>query len=232
MKIAVCDDCYEDALKIKRLLSGHDVRVFLDMEQILSDIQRGSFSFDLYLIDIYMDDTSSGIELAKSIREYDEEVAICFVSSSDDFYREAYDLYAMQYLVKPVAAEDIQRLVGKVSGSIVKNKEQKLYYQWWGQVGTIPYGNVMYINSREHTLYIHCRDGHVQECKGKLDEMAMQICGEVFFRCHQSFIVNMHHVNRMEGNELILGDESVPISRRYYKETKRRYQEVLFENVD
>ncbi len=98
--------------------------------------------------------------------------------------------------------------------------------------GFIPYSRILYIDSREHTLYIHCQDGSVQACKGKLDDLEIQVCGEVFSRCHQSFIVNMYHVNRLEGCQLLVAGQGIPISRRYFAEVKSRYQEILFEEVD
>lgn len=232
MKIAVCDDCYEDALLLKTFLDGHDVRIYTDAAQLLADAENSHILFDLYLLDIYMDDAMNGIELAKRLRLQDEDAALCFISSSDVFYREAYDVYAMQYLIKPVDAEMLEQLIKRVSRNIVRNKEQSLCYKWRGQAGAIPYGQILYISSREHTLYIHCKDGRVQECKGKLEEMARQVCGEVFFRCHQSFIVNMYQADRWEGNELVVAGRRVPVSRRYYTEVKRRYQEILFEEVD
>ena len=98
-------------------------------------------------------------------------------------------------------------------------------------LSNIPYGKILYISSREHTIYIFCTDGTVQECKGKLNELAMQVCGNTFMRCHQSFLVNMYHIDSLRGMELTVGSEKIPVSRRYYAEVKRRYQEILFEEV-
>ena len=206
MKIAVCDDCMKDALYLKGFLGGHEVRVYSDACNLFADMEDKKERYDLYLLDIYMEGPIDGIELAKKIRIWQEEAAICFVSTSNDFYREAYDLYAIQYLLKPVKEEAVKQLLDKVSKNI--------------------------ISSREHILSICCMDGTVQECKGKLDEMAMQICGDIFMRCHQSFLVNMYHVDSLIGTDLIVAGQRIPISRRYYAEVKRRYQEILFEEVD
>ena len=96
----------------------------------------------------------------------------------------------------------------------------------------IPYGKVRYISSRGHTLSICCTNGNVQESTGKLNDLENQVCGNVFMRCHQSFIVNMYHVESLKGMDLIISGEQIPISRRYYAQIKKRYQEILFEEVD
>lgn len=232
MKVAICDDCREDAMRLKALLSeNHDAVLYSNASQLLESVKKQKKRYDLYLIDIYLD-TISGLELAEQLREEEEDAALCFISSSDAFYREAYDLYAVQYLLKPVKKEDLDGLIKRISQRLHREKEKSLTFRWRGQNGMIPYGKILYVSSREHTVYIHCRDGSVQECSGKLNEIAEQICGDVFSRCHQSFIVNMYHVSSMHGNELLVKGQGVPVSRRYLAQIKRRYQEVLFEEME
>ncbi len=232
MKIAVCDDCMRDALSVKRFLGGHEARVYSDVDSLLADVKNKKMQYDLYLLDIYMEGPVNGIELAKMLVREQEEAVICFISTSNDFYREAYDLYAVQYLLKPVREEDVKQLLERVSKNLVRNREKKLFFQSRGQTGSIPYSRILYISSREHTLSICCTGGIVQECKGRLNELAMQVCGEIFMRCHQSFLVNMYHVDSLSGADLIVAGQRIPVSRRYYTEVKKRYQEILFEEVD
>ena len=232
MKIAVCDDCMRDALSVKRFLGGHEARVYSDVDSLLADVKNKKMRYDLYLLDSYMEGPVNGIELAKMLVRDKEEAAICFISTSNDFYREAYDLYAVQYLLKPVREEDVKQLLERVSKNLVRNREKKLFFQSRGQTGSIPYSRILYISSREHTLSICCTGGIVQECKGRLNELAMQVCGEIFMRCHQSFLVNMYHVDSLSGADLIVAGQRIPVSRRYYTEVKKRYQEILFEEVD
>lgn len=232
MKIAVCDDCREDAARLESFLERHDTRLYYDAAQLLADVEEHNIHFDLYLLDIYMDDSMGGLELAERIRQRDGEAVLCFISTSDAFYRQAYDLYAVQYLLKPVRREEIERLLERIDQRKKRETDQRLGYRWRGQAGFIPYDRILFIDSREHTLFIHCEDGAVQECKGKLNDLEIQVCGEVFSRCHQSFIVNMYHVDRLDGNELLVAGHSLPVSRRYYAAIKSRYQEILFEEVD
>ena len=160
---------------------------------------------------------------------------ICFISTSDDFYREAYDLYAVQYLIKPVQRESVEKLLQKVQKNIAGrsgSKEKNFIYSWWGKTGAIPYGKIRYISSRGHVLSIYCTDGRIQESTGKLNDLEQQICGDTFLRCHQSFIVNIYHAEGMGGSELIVAGERIPVSRRYYAEVKKRYQKMLFEGMD
>lgn len=232
MQIAVCDDCMEDALFLKNFMESHEVSVYSDADSLLADIENKMIRYDLYLLDIFMEDSMNGIELAERLRNVQEEAVICFISTSDDFYREAYDLYAVQYLIKPVQEESLKKLLRKVQKNFARDSEKTLIYSWWGKNGAIPYRKIRYISSRGHTLSIYCTDGKIQESTGKLSELALQVCGNTFMRCHQSFLVNMYHVDSLRGMELMVAGEQIPISRRYYAEVKKRYQEILFEEVD
>lgn len=232
MRIAVCDDCREDAEQLKSFLPIHNVRTYGNGRKLLEDVEKHGIHYDLYLLDIFLEDTLDGIELARRIRAQDSEAVFCFVSTSDAFYRDAYDLYAMQYLIKPVQEDEVRQLLERMARRSERERSQRLVYRWRSQSGSIPYDKILFIDSKEHTLFIHCVDGSVQECKGKMDDLELQICGEEFCRCHQSFIANLYHVDRLNGNLLILGDDAIPISRRYYAKVKSRYQEILFEVVD
>ena len=115
MKIAICDESMADALLLREFLAGNEVVMYNDAGSLLSDIENHYIEYDLYFLDIYMEKSMNGIELAKQITGIKEEAIICFVSSSDRFYREAYDLFAVQYLLKPVQENDVKRLLDKVS---------------------------------------------------------------------------------------------------------------------
>lgn len=232
MQIAVCDDCMDDVLSLKKFLEGHEVSVYSDADSLLADIDNKRIQYDLYLLDIYMEESMNGLELARRLRKVQEEALICFISTSDDFYREAYDLYAVQYLIKPVKEESLKNLLRKVQKILDREGEKKLIYSWWGKNGLIPYGKIRYISSRGHTLYIYCTDGKIQESTGKLNDLEHQVCDDILIRCHQSFIVNMYHVEGLSGTNLIVAGEQIPVSRRYYDKVKKRYREILFEEVE
>ena len=231
MRIAICDDCREDVLAIKKFLYGHEVRLYYDAESLISDMEQSGVYYDLYLLDIYIEDSMNGIELAEKLRSIDEEAVICFISTSDGFYREAYDLYAVQYLIKPITEEAMRLLLDRVTKNFIRDKEKTLKYSWRRSAGAIPYGKILYISSKEHILFIHCKDGRVQESIGKLNDLECKLDGNVFMRCHQSFLVNIYHVEKLSGSDLTVGEERIPVSRRYYAEVKKRYQEMLFEEV-
>ncbi len=231
MHIAICDDCREDAMYIGSFLSKHACDVFSSPSELLSSHNVTEKRYDLYFLDIYMGDTAEGISLAKKIREIDADSAICFVSTSDEFYRDAYDIQDVNYLLKPVSASAVAALIERVERRQVKSVQQSFRFKWNGQMVSIPYGNILYINSNDHVLDIYLKDGHIRHCNAKLDDVEALLDGTVFFRCHQSFLVNLYMVDCQSGSDFAVGRKLIPISRRYLADAKRRYQEILFEEV-
>ncbi len=232
MYIAICDDSREDALRLSSMLGSHSFDVFSTPDALLKKIEQTDICYDLYLLDIYMGDSALGINLAKKLREKDNDASICFVSSSDAFYREAYDIQDVNYLLKPVTEENISSLIQRLERRQTKNRQQNLVYKWNGKMVSVPYSKILYINSNDHILDIHLRDGGVYHCSLKLDDAETLLDSNMFFRCHQSFIVNLYCVDRLSGTDFMLGDKPISISRRYLAEAKRRYHEILFEGVD
>lgn len=226
MKIAICDNSIVDGQYLQILLEDYPTELYSSAVELLLDVE-GGLTYDLYLLDIYLD-SMNGIELARRLRKQDGEAVICFISSSDEFYREAYDLYAIQYLLKPVKKETLLELIERVQNQRPKSAEMSLRFKWRGKMGSIPYNKILFVSSQEHKLFIYCLDGTVQECIGKMSEMAEQIRGDTFLRVHQSYLVNMNFVDSLNGSEITVADHNIPISRRYAAEVKKRFQKRLF----
>ncbi len=210
MRIAICDDCFKDACSMQAFLTEQEVKIYTDTRTLLEDIEEDNIQYDLYLLDIYIDFNMNGIGLAERIRVNDDEATICFVSVS----------------------EELEQLIEKVQKNIAKQKEQRFSFKYRGWVGSIPYRNILYISSRGHNIFIYCIDGTVKECIGKLNDIASQVSETIFRRCHQSFLVNMYHVDHLKGKELTVAGHKIPVSRRYYVEVKNWYYEILFDKSD
>lgn len=230
MLVAICDDDQADARRLLSMVAGaHNAALFPSAETLLLELEEVGRRFDLYLVDIFLTGMD-GLELARRIRALDDNAVICFVSTSDDFYREAFDLYAFQYLIKPVSHEDFQELLDRVSQRLSQDRERTLTLTRRGKSITIPYGRILYITSRGHTIYIQCKDGCTEQCTGRVNDFAAQLSDDVFVRCHQSYIVNLYNVEALEGDDFLCQGQRVPISRRY-ADVKAKYRALLFEEM-
>lgn len=231
MRIAICDDNRADMQRLTAMLDGsHTAARFPSAEALLIEMEDAGAHFDLYLLDIFMTGMD-GVELARRIRALDSDALICFVSTSQDFYREAYDLYAFQYLLKPVGQQAFQELLRRAAERLARDRERTVKLVWNRKYLSLPYSCILFITSRGHNLFIQCKDGTVEQHTGRLEELSEQLDSDVFVRCHQSYIINLYNVDAMGRDEFISGGQRVPISRRYMG-VKEQYRALLFEEME
>ncbi len=231
MRIAICDDCKEDATYLAGLLSDHKCFTYTAPRQLLLAAEYVSDGFDLYLLDICMGN-DSGITLADKIRQKYEDAPICFVSSSEDYYREAYDLMDVNYLLKPVSEQALSKLLERVRRNQAMDKSKRFSFKYGSSAVTVPYSSILFLSSSGHTVSLVGKDGREWTFKAKLSDVEAQLDADIFVRCHQSFLVNIYHLDHVDGNDLVIGDHRIPISRRYYADLRKRYLAMLFEEVE
>ena len=106
LKIAFCDDDLEILKELGILLDKYKKErdedltytVFQSPLELLAAIEKG-FSFDISFLDILMPG-ENGIETAKEIRQYDNNMKIIFLTSSPEFAVQSYTVGAYFYQVK------------------------------------------------------------------------------------------------------------------------------------
>lgn len=70
---------------------------------------------DVVFLDIILTGMN-GIELAKHLKEYQPNLKIVFVTSNDEFAIDAFKLNALDYVLKPVKLERLQKTVSRIYG--------------------------------------------------------------------------------------------------------------------
>lgn len=230
LKIAVCDDFEADRQLLISLIKAEHITYectsYNSGEALLWDF-KDSAQFDIIFLDIFMKDIN-GVETAKRIRAVDENALIIFVSSSDDFYREAYDLYAFNYLIKPLTKDKLLEVLNRAAAYLNKDANQVVRFSFDNSLHTITCTHILYINSDKHIVYFHLTNGKTLKSYGKIDDFITQLSAKVFLRCHQSYIVNLKHVTSMTLSEFILGDLRIPISRKYSSQAREQYRVHMF----
>lgn len=234
VSIAVCEDNNIDMERLRGLLYNMNstcrnltVAEYSCAEELLRDIETEQKQFDIFLLDIYLGEIS-GIEAARRIRAENENALLIFISSSEDFYREAFDVYAFYYLIKPVSEDNAAEVLEKAVKSVEQGREEILKITYKGKCSLLKYSDIAFISSMNHNLQYHMRDGGKYISYGKLDEAAEQIKSELFVRCHKSFIVNLACVRELTPEGFHLENDIVPISRTYSAAAREQYRRRLF----
>jgi len=230
IRIAVCEDKEEDMAHIRSVLCQTripcDFTEYTSTEPLLFDIETNQKQFDIFLLDIYLPGRN-GVEAARCIRAANQDAVLIFLSTSEEFYREAFDLYAFHYLIKPVSPDSLTEVLQKAA-DMISAPEETLQITFRGQNTILRHADIMYISSSNHALRFHMRDGQEYTSYGRLDELEGQLASELFVRCHKSFIANLLYVNRLTREGFYMDDTLIPISRSYAAGAKKSYHRRLF----
>lgn len=231
IRIAVCEDNIKDLAHLIHILGQTDILCditeYEDAESLLHDVETHAKIFDLFLLDIYLPGMT-GVEAARRIRTQNRNALLVFLTTSEDFYREAFDLYAFQYLVKPIQQDSISEVLQKVS-DIINSPEETLRISFNGQDTILRQSDISYVSSSNHILLFHMQDGTKYTSYGKLDEMQPRLTEHCFVRCHKSFIINIRHVTKLTKEGFYIEDTLIPISRTYAANARENYKKLLFD---
>lgn len=237
VQIGICDDQKEDIRRLSEALYTYDdsfeILEYEDGESLLEDCLHSKILLDILFLDIYMP-RLNGIQIAGKIRACTKDVKIIFFSSSNEHYPEAYDVFAFNYIIKPLNSERLNRVLDQALMNITMDKErrQQIQFTYKGTNYRIFCKDILYIESRDKIIIFHITDRTTLQCYAKLDEILKQLPEESFIRCHQSFAVNSYHVTEMAENHFRMGADVINISKKYKKVSKDKYFEYLFKHMN
>ena len=94
-----------------------------------------SLKVDVVFLDIEMGDIY-GIEFAEKLLLLQEDLEIVFVTAYSQYAVDAFELNVIDYLLKPISEERLQKSIGRVQNKLAKKKQEKktgnLYIQSFG----------------------------------------------------------------------------------------------------
>lgn len=218
MKIAFCDDeqsqlditgAYTQEWARERNVKV-SIKQFNSAEAFLFEWSSLE-NFNVLFLDIQMGGMS-GIELAKQIRQIDDQLIIVFITGIMDHVFEGYDVKALHYLLKPIKKEDYKACLDQAFEEIQRKNKEILLVPLDGQLRKIAYQDIYYFEIFSHYMEVHTKYG-LFKYKKKISELEEELPSSQFIRCHRSCIVNLLYINSMEKNLLKLDNEDVlPIS--------------------
>ena len=236
IKIAFCDDDVSVLNEINVLLDKYRVERNQDIEyaafnspvELLAEIEKGMRP-DILFLDVIMPG-ENGIDAAKEIRQYDNNVKIIFLTSSAEFAVQSYTVGAYFYQMKPIWAESFFRLMDSVIVECEKSEQSSLILRCKSGITRIELEKLEYCEVIGRTLLFHMENGNVPESVGSLDELCSQLAEYPnFLRPHRSFLINMEYVQNISYRAITMDNlAEIPIPHGKCSEIKNRYLEYVF----
>ena len=221
IRIALVDDDREDLDLLEGLLrryfqahgGEYAVFPFADGEDLL---QGYPGSYDILFLDVEMR-WSNGIDVARAIREKDRDTVILFVSRIAQYAVQGYSVDAMDYLLKPVEYGSFEPKLRRAIGYAQSHRSSKIQINVGGDYRWISTDAIRHVEVYGHSLVYHTAEGELRSA-GAIAAVAEKLEPCHFIQCTRFSLVNLKYVTGIEGNDLILGAEKIPISRRRRKE--------------
>ena len=125
--MAVVDD--EKAIReqictlIEEQQPGSRIESYAAGEELLASGKR----FDIVFLDIQMEGMN-GIEVARNLRKQQGDTILIFITGIKDYVFDALDLYAFQYLLKPIDEGKFAEVLERAVREAVRKKERRALF--------------------------------------------------------------------------------------------------------
>ena len=236
IKIAICDDEANIRAYLSSLIQAQDcpceIVEYASAGDCLADTQK----IDLLFLDIELAPSGSGLDgmaLARKIRERATvtQPVIIFVTGYERYVFDAFDVGAFQYLLKPVNEEKFAQVFARAVEQIAANREnpQKgrvLTLQSANTSKTVPLDSIYYIESSNHKVELHLKDGEFA-CYAKIGDLELELQDQ-FFRIHKGYLVNLSYVAGYSKRSVTLTNgERLLLSKYKYQDFVKAYLHFL-----
>lgn len=157
-----------------------------------------------------------GVATAHRLRELEFEGNLVFLTAFSEYVFKGYDVQALNYLMKPVEYEKIEKCLDLV---FRKLRDDHYIIRNAGAMIQIPYSNIIYFSSANHYTKIMTVDGPLQQFESMRN--IFYHLPRQFYYCHRTVIINLEHVKMLKGRELTMSDHTmVPVSTTYLQEIR------------
>ena len=246
IRAIVVDDELEAREGVARLLSEHsDVRIIKICSNGVEAIEAIRLNeVDLMLLDIQM----PGVDGFDVIRSIDPAKIpwIIFVTAHDQYTLKAFEVHAIDYLLKPFTDERFNNAIDRAKELITQKKdrdqflavteknvagesqvvnsnlEEKMIIKENGKVIFVPHTEVIWIEAFDYYVKVHSK-GQFNTVRTSMKKLESGL-PEVFLRIHKSTIINKNHILSIQsqGNEL-----TVSLSDGTERKVSRSYKNAV-----
>lgn len=214
---------------VAKAASGNEARQYLNEIHV-----------DIIFVDINMP-RENGFQFLETIQR--ENFLIVFITAHDEYALRAFKVNAVNYLLKPVAEEDLKATTNRLEYlHRLKKDHQSLLASYNASINDLlhkinhqapmekiaihhqqgfslyPLSDIVYLEADSNYTILHLSDGQKIVSTKTLSEYEELLSETVFFRIHKSTIINLQHLaeySRTEGDFAILDNRTrLDISRR------------------
>lgn len=222
--------------ELRSLLAEHDaIEVVGEADGVAAAAaQIDALAPDVVFLDIQMPG-ETGFDLFDAV---DRPLKVIFVTAYDQHAIRAFDVNALDYLLKPVHPDRLARAVERLSDDAPPEPPStqaleltdRVCLPDQGRMYFFQVADIVYIAAAGDYTEVHLSSGRMRLALKPLHAWEARLPPEHFVRIHRSTLVNLEHVTdvtrtRSYAYRVHLGDQDEPVtmSRRYAAKVKERF---------
>jgi DNA-binding LytR/AlgR family response regulator len=175
---------------------------------------------DILFLDIKMP-SLSGLEMLKTLQNPPK---VILTTAFSEFGVESYEYGITDYLLKPIPFERFLNAVNKILmpenlDFPKENTERKasdvptfIFFKADKKIHKYHFADILFIEGSGNYVKIHTANERPLMVLDKLTELQEKLPVKQFIRVHKSFIINVSHIQKIEGNMINIKDKVIPIS--------------------
>lgn len=223
MNIAIVDDEKEWRDKAHMLVEKHYKNINVSIDEFdsgISFLERNK-KYDFILVDIEMD-RLNGFETISQYKLFTSECIAIIFTTHMEVSTKGYVVNAFRFVNKVNMAEELEEALASADIRLETNNILKFNQLGAGKIN-IRIKDILYIETEWRNIIVHTLDNNIK-CSGTLTQYERELEPVGFFRCHNSYLVNLDMIKKFDNGAVYFANgKTAYISKRRYAETKRRY---------
>ena len=237
--IALCDDETVELNKTEKILNAYEqehpevdfmIECFESADELIYRIEDKNYAPDLIFMDIFMPgpggvSNSLGMEAAKKLRDMGNRAKLFFLSTSGEYALEAFDVEALQYLLKPITQERVFGVLDRFLESEEEERKKYILLKREGRFAKVAVNDLVYCEAQGKTQCLHFADGRESWQRMTMMELYELLSPyQEFVKIGAAFIVNMEYIDSLGAQDICLtGGRKIYLPRGAYKGLREQY---------
>jgi len=200
------------------------VNSFRDSVEALEYLQNNEI--DMVFLDINMPDLN-GIEFLQALNK---SPMIIFTTAYSEYAVESYDYKAVDYLLKPITLSRFMKAANRAldqfkmqnDGAAVQkqSKADHIIIKSGSESHKVNCDKILYIEGAQNYVFVHTDNQKIMTLM-KMKDIEELLSGNDFIRIHKSYIINYHHLEKIESHQVTIMENKIPIG-TIYRESFRK----------
>jgi DNA-binding LytR/AlgR family response regulator len=231
LRVLVADDEAPAREELAWLLGHHPsvttVRTASSGAEVLKALE--DLDVDALFLDIRMPGLD-GLDVARLLARFKAPPKVVFVTAYDEHAVEAFDLRAVDYLLKPVRAERLAEAVRRVVDAlgagtepVATDDDETIAVELGGVTRFVQRSDVRFVEAQGDYARLHTA-GESHLVRVPLTTLEQQWAAAGFVRIHRSHLVSLRHIKEMRVDSghwtVRVGDDVLQVSRRHSRELR------------